>query len=69
MYPARSRPASVMGTVAFALLMLAELALAVLAFRRPLAEQVRAYSTTAGVIGLAAQVFFALFPIIQVRRR
>jgi hypothetical protein len=60
---------SVMGAVAFAVLMAAEFAFAVVAFGRPLGEQLGAYSTAAGGIGLAAQIVFALFPIIQVWRR
>jgi hypothetical protein len=66
----RSLPSrTVMGAVAFVTLMLAELALGVLAFGRPLAEQFGAYVTRAGAIGFAAQVIFAVFPVIQVWRR
>jgi hypothetical protein len=60
---------SIMGAVAFATLMLAKLALAVLAFGRSLAEQLGPYWRAPGAIGLAAQVTFALFPIIHVWRR
>jgi len=58
-----------MGVVAFFVLMVAELALAVLVFRRSATEQLGAYSTAREVIGLAAQAIFALLPVIQVWSR
>jgi hypothetical protein len=59
----------VMGAVAFVVLMVAELLLAILAFGRSAAGFVAAFSSPAGAIGFAAQVVFALFPIVQVWRR
>ncbi len=66
--PRTVRVRSVMGTGAFALLMVAEVALAVLVFRRSPAEQLRAYMMLGGAIGLVAQVIFPLVPISQVWR-
>jgi hypothetical protein len=60
---------SIMGAVAFATLMLSELAFAVLVFGRPLAEQFNSYATGAAEFGFVAQVIFAVFPVIQVWRR
>jgi hypothetical protein len=54
-----------MGAAGFALLMAAEFALSFLAFGRTLAEHFAAYRTTAGTIGLAAQLAFAIFPLIR----
>jgi hypothetical protein len=36
---------------------------------RSLAHQLAAYGSPAGAIGLAAQVIFAMFPVIQVWHR
>jgi hypothetical protein len=58
-----------MGGSAFALLMAVEAALAVLAFGLSLADHLAAYLTVAGALGLAAQLGFAVIPLIQVRRR
>ena len=38
-------------------------------FGRSLVDQLAAYGSPAGAIGLAAQVIFAIFPVIQVWRR
>ncbi|WP_297297174.1 hypothetical protein [uncultured Methylovirgula sp.] len=54
-----------MGAIAFALLMMAEWALARLAFNRSLAEYLRAYATVAGAAGLAGQIVFGLFPAFR----
>lgn len=56
---------AVMGAVAFALLMLGELAVAVLGFGRSLAEHVSHYREASAILGLAGQVGFALFPSLQ----
>jgi hypothetical protein len=64
MVPARS----VMGLVAFLVLMSAEFGLGTL-FGRLLVDQLSAYRSLPGAIGLAAQVIFAVFPVIQVWRR
>ena len=65
----RSVPArSLTGLVAFLLLMSAEVGMGAV-FGRSLVDQLAAYGSPAGAIGLAAQVIFALFPVIQVWRR
>jgi hypothetical protein len=60
--------ALVMGGVAFAGLMVAEFALAGLAFDRSPLEQVQGWLTPEGALGLAGQIGFAVFPWIQTRR-
>jgi hypothetical protein len=60
---------SVMGAVAFVVLMAAEFGLAGLGFGRSLVEQLAGYASVPGAIGLAAQIVFAAFPIVQVWRR
>jgi hypothetical protein len=57
-----------MGGVAFALLLLAEMLVGVLLFGRTPAEQVALYRDTSYAAGLAAQMAFALMPLIQLRR-
>jgi hypothetical protein len=64
MVPARS----LMSVVAFLVLMSAEFGLGVV-FGRSLVDQLSAYRSIPGAIGLAAQVIFAGFPVIQVWRR
>lgn len=64
MVPARS----LMSVVAFLVLMSAEFGLGVV-FGRSLVDQLSAYRSLPGAIGLAAQVIFAGFPVIQVWRR
>jgi len=61
--PARS----LMGLVAFLVLMSFEVGLGAV-FDRSLVDQVAIYGSLAGSIGLAAQVIFAMFPVIQVWR-
>jgi hypothetical protein len=64
----RGRGASlVMGATAFALLMLAELALARFAFGRSPAEFLRSLGAPAGAVGLAGQIVFALLPLLRSR--
>lgn len=60
---------AVMGAVAFALLMLGELAVAVLGFGRSLAEHLAHYREASASLGLAGQVGFALFPSLQLLLR
>ena len=55
-----------MGAVAFSLLLLAELALAVFAFGRPIETYLASFTTPQGLIGLASQILFALIPMLQV---
>ena len=57
---------SLMCVSAFVVLILAELAISMWLFDRPLAEFLAAYTRVAGVISLAAQMVFALFPLTQV---
>ena len=65
MVPARS----LMGLVAFLVLMSAEFGLGASLFGRSLVNQLSAYRSLPGAIGLAAQVIFAVFPVIQVWRQ
>jgi hypothetical protein len=58
---------SLMGTVALATLLTAEVGVSVLAFHRTIADHFAAYGTPAGLVGLAAQVLFASFPLIEER--
>ena len=59
---------SLMGFVAFLVLMSAEIGLGAV-FGRSLLDQLAAYGSPAGAIGLGAQMIFAMFPVIQIRRR
>ena len=60
---------SLMGLVAFLVLMSAEVGLGAVVFGRSLGDQFAAYGSAAGAIGLAAQVIFNMFPVLQVWRR
>ena len=65
----RTVPArSLMGVVAFLVLMSAEFGLGTVFGRSPV-NQIAAYKSPPGAIGLAAQLIFAMFPLIQVWRR
>ena len=55
-----------MGLVAFLVLMEAEIGLGAV-LGQSLVDQLAAYGSAAGSIGLTAQVIFATFPVIQVR--
>ncbi len=57
-----------MGALAFALLMVVELALSVFVFGRSTDEYLAAFATLPGAIGLAAQTAFAFVPWVQGRR-
>ena len=64
---ARTLPArSLMGLVAFLVLMSAEVALGAV-LGRSLLDQLAACGSPAGAFGLGAQVIFATFPVIQAR--
>lgn len=54
-----------MGVFAFALLMLAEASLSILAFDRRFAEHLARYAEFAPALGLAAQLAFASFPLLR----
>src|SRR5579872_1881595 len=58
---------AIMSGSAFVVLMTLELALSVLVFHRSIAQHFGAYMTVAGIIGLGAQIIFALIPSIQAR--
>ncbi len=55
----------VMGLVAFAVLMLAEVTLAGVLFGRTVPEYLAGLTTVPGAIGIAAQVLFACFPLVR----
>jgi hypothetical protein len=57
-----------MGGVAFFVLMSAEFGVAGFIFDRSLPEQLSAYESIAGIIGLAGQVCFAILPMLQIPR-
>jgi hypothetical protein len=56
---------SLMGLVALLVLMAAEIGMGAL-LGRSLVDQLATYGSLAGAIGLAGQVIFAMFPVIQV---
>jgi hypothetical protein len=57
------------GAVASVVLMAAEFVLGGVVFRRSVGEKLAGYASVAGVIGLAAQIGFGLFPLVQIWRR
>ena len=59
------------GAVAFVTLMILEVALSISLFHRSIGEYLAGLRSLAGAIGLAAQVWFATFPLLNVvvRRR
>jgi hypothetical protein len=65
----RIGPRSLMGAVAFVVYMSAEFALGWFGFGRSSTEQLASYGSAPGVIGLAAQIVFATFPLAQIWRR
>lgn len=60
---------ALMGTIAFAVLMILESGVSIWIFDRPFADQLTQYKTASGLIGLAAQVIFATFPYFQAKSR
>lgn len=54
-----------MGACAFALLMVAELGLSVMVFGNSLSSHLQHFATDPGAIGLAGQIAFGLFPLLQ----
>lgn len=64
----RLRSRLAMGGLAFALLMVAEIGVSVLAFERTVVEHFQVYLTVPALLGLAAQIAFALFPAAQLGR-
>ncbi len=67
-WPLRRAGATVMGGVAFALLLGAEAGLSVGLAGRSLAAHWALYGDTAHRLGLAGQIAFALFPLVQAWR-
>lgn len=58
------RARAVMGLVGFALLMLAELTLAIAAFGQSAADWLNSIFAMPGIIGLSGQILFALMPML-----
>jgi len=54
-----------MGSIALTLLMLAEAVVSVELFRNTLSGFLKSLTTSAGMIGFASQIAFALFPALQ----
>jgi hypothetical protein len=67
--PARWTARATMGGTAFVLLLIAEWTLALGPFGRTAADQWSHYATAAGFLGLAGQVLFAAFPLLQLNRK
>lgn len=65
--PPMVAPRLAMGGSAFVLLMLLELGLSVLIFDQTWRGYLASFQSPAGVIGLAAQLTFALVPLAQIR--
>lgn len=59
---------ALMGGLAFLLLLLAELAVGVVLFHRSAAAHFALYADASYALGLAAQIGFALMPLLQMRR-
>lgn len=57
-----------MGGVAFALLMLAEMSVALIFFRRSVSQHLASYQSTDGALGLGGQVAFAWIPLALIWR-
>ena len=64
---AAARARLVMGASAFCFLLAAEMLLGRYGWGRPVGDILAAYATPAGAAGLAAQVLFGLFPLVQRR--
>ena len=63
--PSTIRARLVMGGCAFVVLMFAELGGSVIGFGRTLSEQIEEYRKLPALLGLAGQIAFAAFPMIQ----
>ena len=61
-------PRLLMGAFALALLLLAEFLLATAVFGRTVAAQILQYQYAPEMLGLAGQILFSLFPLLQSRR-
>ena len=58
-----------MGGLAFAVLIAAEVGIGLTLFARPPDAVVAGFLTTGGLLGLAGQLLFAAFPLVQLPRR
>ncbi len=58
----------VMGGLAFAVLILAEIGVSVFGFQRTLSEHLEHYRQPSALLGLAAQIAFAAFPVVRGHR-
>jgi hypothetical protein len=58
-----------MGAPAIGLLLMAELGVSVLAFGRSVTEHIATYRETDALLGLAAQIAFAIFPVVRDQKR
>jgi len=67
--PAAPIPRLAMGGAAFALLTMAELGVSLIFFHRSVAQHLAGYRSTAGAVGLGAQVAFAGIPFALTWRR
>jgi hypothetical protein len=63
--PPRRADRAVMGGVAFALLMAAEIGVSTLGFGRSFVEHLQPYRHLPGLLGLAGQIVFAALPLLQ----
>lgn len=63
--PAKVADRLVMGGAAFAVLMVAEIGVSVFVFGRSLSEHLTHYRELPALLGLAGQIAFASFPLIQ----
>ena len=59
---------ALMGATAFAVLMSGEFAVFVFVFGKPWSTFRGSFATVPGAIGLAAQIAFAMFPVLQAKR-
>lgn len=66
--PPRAAPRLAMGAAALGLLLAAETGLGVIGFGRSLCAQLARYAEPAPMLGLLAQLAFALFPLMQALR-
>lgn len=62
-------PRLLMGASALILLLIAELLLGVYGFGRSLSEHVAHYGEAPGAIGLAGQILFGAFPVLQLLKK
>lgn len=67
--PRRTGDRLIMGGLAFLLLMSGEVGVSVFAFGRTVAEHLQTFRTADAQLGLAGQLLFAGFPLIQMVRR